>query len=161
MKQQTRNYESCNFLKTKACSSLDLRELGKVTPIKNQGPCGSCWAFSATAAVESAFLSVHNESLNLSEQELVDCADGYGCSGGWINKALDYYTDTGVSSECNYPYRAEDQDCQPKGSKHFIKKYCKISPPDEDDMKQALIQYETALAVIIGIRDINQFRYYE
>lgn len=159
--KRVKNYEACDFNSTETSSSLDLRKSGKVTPIKNQGPCGSCWAFSATASVESSYLSVYNKSINLSEQELVDCAEGYGCNGGWIDKALNYYIKDGVSTECQYPYRAKDQDCQPKGKKHFIKKYCKVTPPNEEGMKQALNQYETALAVIIGIRDINQFRYYE
>ena len=69
---------------------IDWTRDGKVSAIKNQGACGSCWAFSATGAIESAYL-FKEQSLNLSEQDLVDCSRSYGnqgCNGGWMDSAF-------------------------------------------------------------------------
>lgn len=82
--------------------------------MKNQGQCGSCWAFAATAAIESALLIADKDGL-LSEQELVDCSRDYGnqgCDGGWMDSAFDYIIDNNINSQNNYPYVARDQSCK-------------------------------------------------
>jgi C1A family cysteine protease len=90
-----------------------------VTPVRNQGSCGSCWAFATTAALESAVLRAENTpgvDLNLSEQVLVSCGvsggnDAGGCGGGRVDWAADYIRDTGLPLETCYPYTATDGAC--------------------------------------------------
>lgn len=84
----------------------DWRREGCVTRVKDQGSCGSCWAFSTTGALESMILIHHKKKIELSEQELVSCSDkNYGCNGGWMHKALDYVKEKkGLFSDADYPY---------------------------------------------------------
>lgn len=105
------NVKKRNFYSSGKCqikdihlpASIDLRKSGHVTPIQNQGLCGSCWAFSAIAAAESAFLA-SNISVNLSVQELVDCASDHGCNGDDTITGFDYIMENGVVIENVYPY---------------------------------------------------------
>lgn len=81
-----------------------------LTPVKDQGGCGSCWAFGATAQVES-WLKIHGNrpeaQIDLSEQVLVSCTDG-DCQGGWPGDALEYFRTVGVPAESCLPYQASD-----------------------------------------------------
>lgn len=94
--------------------SIDWTELGLVGPVKNQGGCGSCWAFSTTALVEAALRKRNKDNtIQLSQQQLVDCADGnHGCVGGWPSFALDYVRQNGIASEQEYPYEAYERTCE-------------------------------------------------
>lgn len=79
------------------------------SPVKNQGSCGSCWAFSAVGLIEN--LSVEND---LAEQVLVSCISGNDCGGGWHGYALEYIHDEGVPDEGCYPYLAQNGNCADK-----------------------------------------------
>lgn len=97
--------------------AIDWRSQGKVNPVKDQGQCGSCWAFSAVGAIESRYaIKTGAPVLSLSEQQLVDCAGGTygneGCNGGDMGTAIQYAHDYGLELESDYPYHAVDQTCQ-------------------------------------------------
>lgn len=88
-------------------AELDWTAKGVVTRVKNQGSCGSCWAFSAVGALESAYAIKYGELIELSEQELVSCDDNdYGCQGGLMNSAFDWIerSTNGLCTEADYAY---------------------------------------------------------
>jgi len=94
--------------------AIDWVAAGKTTPIKDQGQCGSCWAFSVVETVESANLMAGKTIQNGAPQEIVDCdSNDDGCNGGDPQEALDWVIKQGgLEAESDYPYQAEDGDCQ-------------------------------------------------
>ena len=88
-----------------------------MTPVKDQGSCGSCWSFSALGAVEGAYNVQQNNpnlDLDLAEQELVSCNGGGTCSGGWPSLALNYIKTNGILTETCFPYKTSDVSCTTK-----------------------------------------------
>jgi len=83
---------------------------GMVNAIQNQKRCGSCWAFSSIAAIESAHAIAGNKLIKLSEQQLVNCAAG-GCKGGGYMAAFDYAKINKIAAEKQVPYTAKTQNC--------------------------------------------------
>ena len=91
---------------------FDLRDFGVVPPVRDQGNCGSCWAFSVTASLESAHAGMTTNVLDLSEQQIVSCDnESFGCNGGWLNDFA-YQIAKGQASEEAFPYRAADVTCR-------------------------------------------------
>ena len=95
-------------------SSIDWREKGVVTPIKNQHQCGSCWAFSAVGSMEGQHAIKTGNLVSLSESQLVDCDSlDKGCDGGNINNAFKYViSQGGIDTEKDYPYSPNNSPCR-------------------------------------------------
>merc|ERR1712159_727084 len=94
--------------------SVDWVAKGAVTPVKNQGQCGSCWASSTTGSTEGAYLIATGKLLSFSEQELVDCAGSYGnqgCSGGLMDDGFKYLQAKGDELEASYSYTGKTGTC--------------------------------------------------
>ena len=108
-------------LKSSLPSVVDWKAIGKVTNIKNQGRCGSCWSFSATGAIESAYAIKTGELINFSEQQLVDCStQNNGCDGGLPAVAFQYVIENGIMRWRDYPYTGQQGTCQ-YSSKDVVK----------------------------------------
>eukprot|EP01117_Protostelium_nocturnum_P004966 TRINITY_DN179_c0_g1_i1.p1 TRINITY_DN179_c0_g1~~TRINITY_DN179_c0_g1_i1.p1 ORF type:complete len:375 (-),score=129.17 TRINITY_DN179_c0_g1_i1:122-1195(-) len=107
-------------------ANLDWRKKGAVTPVKDQGQCGSCWAFSATENIESMWILAGKataSTLKLAPQQIVDCDDSdSGCNGGNTGPAFDYVISAGgLEGEASYPYKALDGNCAFEANKTIAK----------------------------------------
>jgi len=134
-------------------ASFDWRTSNKVTPVKDQGQCGSCWAFSTSGCLESAYAIKNKQpaTQQFSEQMIVDCSHGCvmeegqqvcnsGCNGGWMWSAMtDIMSWGGLESEDAYPYTGEDGTCQ-MAAPYFaaLKNYTCLSTPNGADETQLM-----------------------
>jgi len=126
---------------TTIADSLDWRTEGAVTPIKDQGQCGSCWAFSATGSTEGAYFLAKDKLVSLSEQQLVDCSTANsGCDGGLMDYAFEWIIDNdGITDEASYPYTAKDGTCKSgKTSKATISSYADVTSSNDVAFKKAV-----------------------
>jgi cathepsin H len=142
----------------------DWRQHGGVSPVKDQGNCGSCWTFSTVGCLESAHLLKYGQLATYSEQQLVDCAgafENYGCNGGLPSQAFEYiYYNGGIESEDSYPYTAVDGTCVSDSSKYALDVQTgayNITAGDEEALKDAVYQQPVSVAfqVVDDFHDVG------
>jgi len=93
--------------------SIDWTTKGAVTPVKNQGQCGSCWSFSTTGGLEGAYQVSSGNLVSMSEQQFVDCdRSDSGCNGGLMDQAFSFAQSNAIATEESYPYRGVDGSCR-------------------------------------------------
>jgi cathepsin L len=150
-----------------APSSIDWRSKGVVNPVRDQGQCGSCWAFATTANAESVWAISTGQLLDLSEEFLVDCATGVGyfnlgCNGGMPDSAFKYMINNGQCTESSYPYVAGTtktagtcQKCT-AAPVHFSSCY-DVKPNDQVSLKGAVSKQPVAVAIEADTRYFQSY----
>jgi C1A family cysteine protease len=133
--------------------SVDWTTKGAVTPVKNQGQCGSCWSFSTTGSLEGANAIATGKLVSLSEQEFVDCDTvDQGCNGGLMDNAFKYAEANAICTEESYPYKAQKGTCQKSSctvglAQGSVKGFKDVSPQDIDALMDAIAQQPVSIAI--------------
>nr|GMC61105.1 senescence-specific cysteine protease SAG39-like [Ipomoea batatas] len=151
-------YENVSAVPT----TVDWRKKGAVTPVKDQGQCGCCWAFSAVAAMEGITKLSTGNLISLSEQELVDCdvkGTDQGCEGGLMDDAFTFIINNkGLTTESNYPYQGTDGSCKKSKSSNSAAKisgYEDVPANSESALEKAVANQPVSVAIDAGGSDFQ------
>ena len=161
----TNNYKVKESVKSlEAPDAYEWNNFNMVTPVKNQGACGSCWTFSTVGSMESHWnILGKGRNITFAEQQLVDCAgdfDNHGCQGGLPSHAFEYIKHAGgLESDVTYPYTAKNGQCvfRPDISVGYVRygSY-NITQGDEKEMAERLYSagpVSLTYQVISGFKD--------
>jgi cathepsin L len=155
-------------------TSIDWEPKGAVTPVKDQGQCGSCWSFSTTGALEGALQIKGGDLISLSEQNLVDCdnrkgnpkGSDMGCNGGLMDNAFDWTgKNGGLCTEADYPYTSGTTKTAGTCSDSSCSKVAASAPSSHTDVKQksdsammdALAQQPVSIAIEADQKDFQLY----
>jgi len=133
-----------------APDSIDWREKGAVTAPKNQGQCGSCWAFSTTGSMEGRYQIAGNKLTSFSEQQFVDCSTSFGnagCQGGLMDDAFKYAEGTAIETEADYGYTGRNGTCHAKGGVTEVKSFSDVKTKSADALKAAVAEGPVSVAI--------------
>uniref|UniRef100_A0A6G3MGQ9 Cathepsin L1 (Trinotate prediction) n=1 Tax=Henneguya salminicola TaxID=69463 RepID=A0A6G3MGQ9_HENSL len=146
-----KRHKSLNLLKPQANTldiipvrdSIDYRDYGVVSRVKNQGSCGSCYAFSGIGSIESHVALQTGRLMEFSEEEIVDCSGNLGnqgCNGGLMENVFKYAIQNGISREEDYNYTAHANKCHTKNVNHLhsLVSYVSLKEGDEKDLIRTL-----------------------
>ena len=147
---------------TSAPLSLDWRQKNAVTSVKDQGQCGSCWTFSSTGASEGAWAISTGKLIDLSEQQLVDCATGlsygsHGCNGGQMEGADKYLIANGQCSLASYPYTATDDKCKSCSAVAHFSSCSDVKPNDQISLLNAVALGPVSVALSADTRYFQSY----
>jgi cathepsin L len=151
-KGQKGNNEVMELDTTNLKTNVNWVEKGAVTAVKNQGQCGSCWAFSTTGSIEGADQIAGGSLTSLSEQQLMDCSKAEGnqsCNGGLMDNAFKYVKMHALDTESSYPYTAKNgRSCKASGSGvGHISNYMDVRRDSPEDMMAALAKGPVSIAI--------------
>jgi C1A family cysteine protease len=143
-------------------ASLDWRQKGAVTSVKDQGSCGSCWTFSSTGASEGAWAIATGKLIDLSEQQLVDCATGvsygsHGCNGGQMEGADKYLIANGQCSLASYPYIGVDGKCLTCSPVAHFSSCSDVKPNDQISLLNAVSLGPVSVALSADTRYFQSY----
>lgn len=133
--------------------SFDLRAMGDVSPIKDQGQCGSCWAHATTESLEDAILFAGNPGMQLSAQQMTGCNSAqFGCDGGEMN-AADYLVTPGLALDKDFPYQGSDACKKNLKTAAQAKSWAYIgkddnTAPTTDEIKAALVTHGSVFVTV-------------
>jgi C1A family cysteine protease len=152
--------------------SVNWVDNGAVTPVKDQGQCGSCWSFSTTGALEGAYYIKNADLVSFSEQELVDCDNrknggtDMGCNGGLMDNAFNWIEKNGgLCTESAYPYTSGttktsgtcETSCEPVGGSNIVN-YVDVSKNSDSAMMTALFQQPVSIAIEADQKDFQLYK---
>ena len=154
LRQSRKNLSAFSHANVTAGSSVDWRQKGAVTPVKNQQQCGSCWAFSSTGSMEGINFINSGKLISLSEEQLVNCdKTDHGCGGGLMDNAFKYVINNGgIDTEADFPYHAFSlwRTCPAdKEGNHAvtITDYTDVPTKNKDALLQALSAQPVSIAI--------------